>query len=97
MPKSLFGNKDRQLTKSELKRFLDEAYKKKDKRIYYLMLAIARAGIRVSEVKFITADDIRDGKAVVDNKGKVRPVIIPRKLCKLLIYPRGFNTNGRIE
>lgn len=83
--KSLFGNKDRQLTKGELKRLLDEAYKKKDKRIYYLMLVIARTGIRVSEVKFITVDAIRDGKAMVDNKGKVRPVIIPRKLCKLLI------------
>ena len=83
--KSLFGNKDRQLTRNELKRLLDAAYKKKDKRIYYLMLVIARTGIRVSEVKYITVDAVRDGKAIVDNKGKVRPVIIPKKLCKLLI------------
>ena len=47
------------------------AYKKKDKRIYYLMLVIARTGIRVSEVKFITVGAIKDGKAMVDNKGKV--------------------------
>ena len=90
--KSLFGNKDRQLTRNELKRLLDAAYKKKDKRIYYLMLVIARTGIRVSEVKYITVDAVRDGKAIVDNKGKVRPVIIPRKLCKLLMdYCKSHN------
>lgn len=53
--------------------------------IYYLMIVIAMAGIRVSEVKFITVDAIKDGKTIVENKVKVRPVIIPRKLCKLLI------------
>lgn len=83
--KSIFGNKDKQLTKIELKKLLDEAYNKKDKRLYYLMLTIVRTGIRVSEVKFITVDAVKDGKAIVNNKGKVRPVIIPRKLCKLLI------------
>lgn len=82
--KFIFGNKEKQLTKLELNKLLDEAYNKKDKRLYYLMLVIARTGIRVSEVKFITVNAIKDGKAIVDNKGKVRPVIIPRKLCKLL-------------
>lgn len=90
--KSIFGSSDKKLTKAELQRLLDVAYKKIDKRLYYLILTIARTGIRVSEVEFITVDAIRIGKAIVDNKGKVRPVIIPRKLCKLLIdYCKAHN------
>lgn len=83
--KMLFGDKERQLTKNELKRLLDTAYKKKNRKIYYLMLVMARTGIRVSEVKFITVDAIKKGKALVDNKGKVRPVIIPQKICVMLL------------
>lgn len=83
--KSIFGNSEKKLSKTELQRLLDVAYKKDDKRLYYLILTIVQTGIRVSEVEFVTVDAIRNGKAIVDNKGKVRPVIIPMKLCKLLM------------
>ena len=38
----------------------------------------------MSEVQFITVESIGVGKAIVDNKGKIRTILIPRKLCKSL-------------
>ena len=80
--KSLFGSKEKELTKYEFNKLYEVA--KNNDRLKYLIETIAKTGARVSEVKFITVESIEVGKVIVDNKGKIRTIIIPRKLCKKL-------------
>ncbi len=56
------------------------------------MEAICSTGIRVSEVKYLTMEAARRGRAEVSLKGKIRTILIPGKLCrKLLQYGRAQN------
>lgn len=80
--KSLFGSKEKELTKQEYKR-LYEACKNNEK-LRHIVETIVKTGVRVSEVEFITYESLNIGKAIVDNKGKIRTIIIPRKLCVIL-------------
>lgn len=58
-------------------------------RLGLLMEAICATGIRVSEVKYLTMEAARRGRAEVSLKGKIRTILIPGKLCrKLLQYGR---------
>jgi site-specific recombinase XerD len=50
---------------------------------------ICATGIRVSEVPYITVAAVRQGRAEVALKGKIRTILLPHKLCrKLLQYAR---------
>ena len=80
--KSLFGSKEKELTKYEFNKLYEAA--KNNERLKYLIETVAKTGARVSEVKFITVESIEVGKAIVDNKGKIRTILIPRKICKKL-------------
>ena len=80
--KSLFGSKEKELTKYEFNKLYEVA--KNNIRLKYLIETIAKTGARVSEVQFITVESIEVGKAIVDNKGKIRTILIPRELCKKL-------------
>ena len=82
--RSAFYEEERELTKVEYKRLLDTALKRNDKRLYMLLQTICGTGIRVSEHKYITVEAVKEGKAVVRNKGKTRIVFLPKKLKRLL-------------
>ena len=88
--KSLFGSKEKELTKYEFNKLYNAA--RNDKRIKLLIETISKTGIRVSEVRYITVGALKNGKAEIYNKGKIRTILIPRKLCiKLLDYYRHKN------
>ena len=88
--KSLFGIKEKELTTNELKKLYNAA--RNDERLKLLIETISKTGIRVSEVKYITVGALKKGKAEIDNKGKIRTILISRKLCvKLLDYHRHKN------
>lgn len=80
--KQIFSDKGKELTKSEYMRLLQAA--KNNKRLYYLMQTICSTGIRVSELKYITFDAVKIGQANIHCKGKMRTVILPKQLCKIL-------------
>lgn len=80
--KQIFCEKDKELTKSEYIRLLQSA--KNNKRLYYLMQTICSSGIRVSELKYITVEAVNIGQADIRCKGKMRTVILPKKLCRIL-------------
>ena len=85
--KSLFGSKEKELTKNEFYKLYNAT--RNDERLRLLIETIAKTGLRVSEVKYITVNALKKGKAEIDNKGKIRTILIPRKLCiKLLDYYR---------
>ncbi len=83
--KQIFSKNEKELTKAEYGRLLDAAKEKKNKRLYLLMQTICSSGIRVSELPYITVDAVKKRKATISLKGKMRIVILPKALCKILI------------
>lgn len=82
--RQIFAQKDKELTKAEYQRLLDASKLKKNKKLFYLMQTICSSGIRVSETKHITVEAIRLKKATINSKGKMRVVLLPKDLCKML-------------
>ena len=80
----LFRSTERELTKEEYMRLLEAADKLGKTRLSLLMETICATGIRVSEVKYITAEAVQAGRAEVSLKGKIRTILIPGKLCRKL-------------
>lgn len=80
-----FRSRDRELTKQEYYQLLKAAKAKNDTRLWLLMQTICATGIRVSELKFVTIEAVRAGRAVVSLKGKTRMVLLPTDLCRKLI------------
>lgn len=89
LQQELFVPESRELTKEEYKRLVQTAEKKGHTRIAMILQSICATGIRVSELKYITVEAVKNGVAVIYNKGKERKVLLPRKLqIKLLCYIR---------
>lgn len=79
-----FREKERELTKAEYFRLLQAAKERGNTRLYVLMQTMCATGIRVSEVRFITMEAVRRGRATVSLKGKIRQVLLPADLCREL-------------
>ena len=82
--RQLFTNGERELTKTDYEKLLSAAKRKGDKRLYYLMQTLAATGIRISELQFIDRTAVQKGQAVISCKGKMRVVLLPKQLCKML-------------
>lgn len=82
--KQIFAKDEKELTKDEYKRLLNAAKSKGNQKLFLLMQTICATGIRVSELKYITLEVLKDGRADVNMKGKLRVIIIPQELCKTL-------------
>lgn len=90
MQRNVFVSKEKELTRPEYERLLRAAKEKRNERLYLLMQTICATGIRVSELRFVTAEAVRAGYADVTNKGKTRRIFLPQKLCRILsAYMRG--------
>ncbi len=83
--KQVFAERSKELTKAEYERLLVAAKEKKNERLYYLMQTICSSGIRVSELSAITVDALKNCRANINCKGKMRVVILPKALCKMLL------------
>ncbi len=84
MQRQIFADKNKELSKDEYDRLLKAAKDKKNVRLYNLMQTICSTGIRVSELRYITVEAVNSGRANISCKGKMRTVILPKQLCKLL-------------
>lgn len=82
--KALFLSEDKELTKAEYVRLVRAAEQAENERLSLVIQTICATGIRVSELRFITAEAVQRGRAEVSNKGKRRTVFLPDKLRKLL-------------
>ncbi len=83
--RQIFADRDKELTKSEYERLLTAAKNKCNERLYYLMQTIGSTGIRISELRYITAEAVKCGQAVINCKGKLRKVFLPKQLCRMLL------------
>lgn len=79
-----FRSTEREMTREGYGRLLSTAEGMGKTRLALLMETICATGIRVSEVKYITLEALRAGRAEISLKGKVRTILIPGKLCRKL-------------
>ena len=82
--RKLFRGTEKELTKAEYIRLLETANSGGKVRLALLIETICATGIRVSEVKYITAETIQAGRAEIALKGKIRTILLPGKLCRKL-------------
>ena len=82
--KALFLSEEKELTRAEYVRLVRAAEQAENERLSLVIQTICATGIRVSELRFITAEAVQTGRAEVSNKGKRRTVFLPDKLRKLL-------------
>lgn len=81
----IFREDSRELTREEYRRLLDTARARGRDQLALLMETICAAGMRVSELRYITVEAARRGRAEISLKGKVRTILLPGKLCRKLI------------
>lgn len=85
--RQLFREAGRELSRTEYDRLLYAAKNSDRERLALLMETICATGIRVSEVRYITLEAVRRGRAEIALKGKIRVILLPAKLCrKLMAY-----------
>ena len=96
--RKIFRDQSRDLTKTEYAKLLETAQNQGKTRLTLLMETICATGIRVSEVKYITIEALQRGYTNIALKGKIRTILLPRKLCrKLLKYAKKQKiTSGEI-
>jgi len=82
--KNAYCPADKELSKEEYLRLVKTAKEKKNEKLALLLQTICGTGIRVSEVKYITAEAVACGEAVIRLKGKTRKILLPKKLEKSL-------------
>lgn len=89
LQRQMFRSETRELTRNEYDRLLRTAERSGQARLALLMEAICATGVRVSEVRYLTVEAVRQGRAEIALKGKIRTILLPDKLCrKLLKYAK---------
>ncbi|RHB47828.1 integrase [Enterocloster aldenensis] len=83
--KKAFCPESRELSKQEYQRLVRTAAESGNERISLVLETICSCGIRVSELPFITVEAAGKGQADVDCKGRIRTVLLTKRLCKLLL------------
>lgn len=84
-----FRDPARELTRPDYDRLIETARERGQHRLSLLMETICATGVRVSEVKYLTVEAARSGRAEIALKGKIRVILLTGKLCrKLLKYAR---------
>ena len=82
--KQIYETADKELTRKEYDKLIRAANINGQERLSLIIQTICSTGIRVSELQYITAESLKEGKCLVTNKGKSRIVFIPAPLQKLL-------------
>ena len=84
LTKALFCDERRELTRADYVRLVNTARRKRKERLSLVLQTICATGIRVSELREITAEAVASGRAEIANKGKRRSIFLSEKLCRLL-------------
>ena len=82
--RALFRDAEKELTRTEYARLVRAAGRLGNERLCLVLQTLCATGIRVSELRFITAAAVETGPTEVVNKGKRRTVFLPDQLRKLL-------------
>ena len=80
----IFREEERELTREEYQRLLAAAKQENKDRLFCILQTIAGTGMRIGELKYLTAEALTERKVRIDFKGKVRIILIPRSLLIVL-------------
>lgn len=81
----VFCSEEKELTKAEYTRLCKVAQSNHNERLNLILQTICATGIRVSELKFITVEAVKQSEATVSLKGKTRSIFIVKDLKKKLL------------
>lgn len=82
--RQIFRDSSRELTKEEYDRLLAAARESGQERLALIMETLCATGIRVSELRYITVEAAKAGRATITLKGKIRTILLPAKLYRKL-------------
>lgn len=96
--RQLFRDQSKELSQEEYGLLVSTARASGRARLALMMEAICATGVRVSEVRYLTVEAAKRGRAEIALKGKIRVILLPGKLCrKLLKYAKRQKiTSGQI-
>jgi len=86
-----YCEEEKELTKEEYLRLLAAA--RGDEQLNLILQSICAAGIRVSELQYFTVEALHHGRITIHSKGKIRSIIIPEQLRRMLL---GYARRKRI-
>ncbi len=87
--RSIFRPVEKELTKEDYRRLVREAEQENKVRLARAIETICALGIRVSELRFVTAEALNKKSVTIRNKGKVRTILLGAELVrKLKAYVR---------
>lgn len=79
-----FSSEEEELSRAEYQRLLQAS--EGDEQMNLLLQTICATGIRVSELRYFTGDAMKRGQVTVSCKGKIRTILVPGKLKKMLLH-----------
>ena len=80
----LYSRPEREMSGKEYEKLVHTARRSGDEQMSMLLQTIGSTGIRISELKFITVESLKEGRAEIYNKGKSRVVLLPVELTRML-------------
>lgn len=83
--KNLFLREEKELTKKEYQRLVRTAKAEGKIQLALCMEVIAVTGVRVSELKYFTIEQVKKGRIEVHNKGKYRRIFLTSDIRKKLL------------
>lgn len=83
--KKPYRSSERELNRNEYLRLLNTAKLYGKERMLVILQTIAGTGIRISELKYFNVEQIRKGEIYVSSKNKIRIILIPKKLKKIIL------------
>ena len=83
LQRQIYSTEEKELSKEEYRKLLDAS--KKNERLNLLIQTICGTGIRVSELQYFTVEAVQHSEVIVNCKNKIRTIILPNKLQKLLL------------
>ncbi len=84
IPRSAFCGQERELTQRDYERLVNAARESGNERLALLVQTLCATGIRVSEVRAVTVESLKTGRAEIRCKGRIRTILLPKKLCGVL-------------
>lgn len=80
----MFDSGQKELTKDDYRRLVTAAQENGNERLALLLQTVCSTGIRISELSYITVEAVAAHSVEVECKGKIRQVLLPGRLCRLL-------------
>lgn len=87
-----FETEEKELNGEEYRKLIKTALKKGKEQLALIIQTLGSTGIRISELRFVTVESLKRGMSDVYNKGKVRRIMYPGNLVKVLhVFARKKN------